>query len=106
MRNGRVCPLVKLAHGTNETDGGAYSMYPTPRANDGKDLLRRGNAWRVREELPLSLMVRLLPERGTFAKSRDWEVKKKDLATGYLNPNLTEWLMGFPQNWTEPESAL
>lgn len=79
MRNGALYPLVRLEPHIHVKD---CSLLPTPRATDaigGGKLGRKRNQWNM----------------------RDWA--RNTCGPGPLNPNLTRWLMGFPEGWIENE---
>jgi hypothetical protein len=95
---------------------GAVRRYPTPKASDGErggrgDLLQvvRGN------ESP-SGHYRSFPTPnagsshwgGTMQEwggSGSWVRDFPELASGQLNPEWVEWLMGFPPGWTDLEDS-
>jgi hypothetical protein len=60
-------------------------MYPTPNARDYRDTtLSPANMNRKSDTLPIKIM--------------------KQKPGGKLNPNFLEFLMGYPQNWTQIET--
>ena len=72
MQNGIVFQLPPLAH---LTDGIVSGSWPTPNAN-GTTL-------------------------GQWGGSTNSIRKNPTLASGKLNPTWVEWLMGFPEGWTD-----
>ena len=90
MQNGIVYPLPPLVL---STDGTEYGLLPTPAASDwkGSPTLKR-----VNERAALSSRGVRLPEH--IARIEQVEVGKN------INPVFVEWLMGFPENWTELSS--
>mgnify|MGYP000853982035 CR=1 FL=1 len=63
---------------------GIAKMFPTPTARDWKDGASIGSA----------------PENGLLGR-----VVNPSPATGSLNPNWVEWLMGYPVGWTDLEDS-
>lgn len=74
--------LVRWVHHTHV---GACSSWPTPKASDGA----RGGMDEVK-------LVRLM-DRGRSGRDLN------DAIGGPANPTWVEWLMGFPQGWTDVE---
>jgi len=58
------------------------AMLPSPKARDWKGKTQRGNYGDTQDALPNAL------ENGTRTGLK-------------LQPNFVEWMMGFPQNWTD-----
>jgi len=85
MRNGEYFPLAHLVHHIHEKE---CSLWPTPMRSDYKG-----------------------PQKNTFkTKNGSWIVRRKsgeygakltDALGGKPNPMWSEWLMGWPLNWTE-----
>lgn len=87
MRSGTVYPQMPLVPLTREIGSGSW---PTPRCSDGMlgmlrsaETIRRSGGHKSRLEDCVSQRENL-PERA-----------------GYLNPPWIEWLMGFPEGWTD-----
>lgn len=72
MRSGRLYPHAPWVPHTHES---GCSLWPTPTASN------RDNAG--------------------GSNSRKAAIKKGTYVSGRVNPNLYEWLMGFPTDWTE-----
>ena len=73
--------LLQLAASVSRTDATGFGLWPTPKARDWKDGTSAGTA------------NRSSPDLGKLVgQSR---------ATGSLNPACVEWLMGFPEGWTD-----
>jgi len=84
-RNGRCYPLPTLAH---RTSASASGLLPTPTAiNYGTN--QGGSAGRV---------GKVRPSLQTMARQGRWPMTTD---TGQLNPTWVEWLMGFPDGWTD-----
>ena len=75
MRNGMLFRQRPLARLTEEI---GFSLWPTPNASDERVWISGFSGLRSRK---------VIPELG---------IKK-----GWINPKLSEWLMGFPINWTD-----
>ena len=80
--------------GCSGRDGGenlrtAVQSFPTPRANDWKGGLP-ANTKSKRAECDF-----YLPDK----------VNKLEQTSGQLNPTWVEWLMGFPEGWTDLERS-
>ena len=79
----------------------AVKMWPTPRANDAEKRGQLSND--IRSGLPAAVQHWRTPQ------ASDWKNKscsKNQLSTqqqvgGQLNPKWVEWLMGFPEGWTD-----
>ncbi len=110
MRNGKCYPRERLEHLTDENESG---FWPTPQKMDGqmKLVLSRVNMLRA------GITIHEAPGKcsGGNSQLRDWcaafpvgvplseLLPILDSITGMLNPQWTEWLMGYPQQWTETE---
>jgi hypothetical protein len=80
MLSGTAFPLPPLVPAISESDCGSSPFFPTPRADGG---CNAGG----------SNSRRTAKRNGTYV-------------SGSINPNLYEWLMGFPTEWTAvPPSA-
>ena len=89
----RMVPTPAAADSQGTTGGGQNSslrthvkMYPTPRASEYKDCGPVGS------------------KSHTHMKDRKYlcaTVKEEDKPSGMLNPTWVEWLMGYPNGWTE-----
>ena len=76
MRNGHVYRLPLLEHLTSEIEP---SLYPTPCASDSRGI--------------------------KASPTPDYPDLRSLAAPGALNPRLSEWLMGFPLEWTDLEHS-
>lgn len=91
-------PIKEKEYGLSDIEnknGGCRLKYPTPTAHDGKgrctqnSLIRKNGASRI-DQLANFVVF------GYFNQDRD-----ETLKTSYqLNPDWTEWLMGWPIGWT------
>ncbi len=95
-RNGTACLLGPLVPGTF---GRGFSWLPTPRAGDTHDhagskaVIANGRVVRESgEDFSISL--------ATMAARNCWSDGHEE-DTGPLNPVWQEWLMGFPEGWTD-----
>lgn len=123
-RNGRYYRRVPLVR---PTEGIGFSLWPTPNAWDGlpfkiNESLEHWEAQRdkwadrgVNKQLPLTIAVKRWPT----PTARDWKdgrsignapmngllgrAVEPSLEAGALNPVWVEWLMGFPEGWTDLE---
>jgi len=76
MRNGIVYRLPPLVP---RMSGKEYGSWPTPQASDNRKVISTfGSCLRSKKAIP---------ELGTL--------------DGWINPVLSEWLMGYPDNWTD-----
>lgn len=90
-------------------------LWPTPRANEYKDTLQSVPPSRQKDPGKCNLTQRVAMER-MFATpcARDYRTGQRkryenparanninDQVGGQLNPTWVEWLMGFPQGWTD-----
>ena len=77
-----------------ETEFGLLgNLWATPQATDGVRVMQ------VRKKEELSNKAK----QGGCSNLREqvhYEINS-DLTNGFLNPEFVEWLMGFPQGWTE-----
>lgn len=105
MRNGRVSqrrPLVPLIDVTGS------SWLPTPTQSVGGYNQSNGKNAAIRSP-SLGLAVVLWPtptEHGNYNRKGSSPTSVDGLATaagGALNPRWVEWLMGFPDGWTDLE---
>lgn len=71
MRSGQLYPHVPWVPHTHERD---CSLWPTPRANGGNN--------------------------AGGSNGRKSAIRNGTYVSGRVNPNLYEWLMGFPTDWT------
>lgn len=76
MRNGHVSRLPLLEHLTSEIE---FSSYPTPCASDSRGIKKQ--------------------------PTPEYPCLRSLAAPGALNPQLSEWLMGFPPGWTDLEHS-
>lgn len=87
IRNGVARPRKPAVHPIAGIDSGSHLTYPTPKANDADN---RGNAGERRRKWP-----------GLHAVVAD-ELGIPIGETIILNPVWIEWLMDWPQGWTDP----
>nr|DAK87130.1 MAG TPA: hypothetical protein [Caudoviricetes sp.] len=92
----------------------AVRLWPTPRANEGKDVLQSVPPSRQKEPGKCNLTQAVALEMLATPCARDyrtgqrrrWEDPKRannlnDQIGGQLNPMWVEWLQGFPIGWTD-----
>lgn len=92
----------------------AVRLWPTPRANEGKDVLQSVPPSRQKEPGKCNLTQAVALEMLATPCARDyrtgqrrrWEDPKRannlnDQIGGQLNPTWVEWLQGFPIGWTD-----
>jgi len=95
MLRGVLSEHTMLVHHTKETEYGYW--LPTPSTSEsGYNRSASPNA-KLRPSLGYMARHNLWPNQNTVTLNRD--VKRTD--GGLLNPNWTEWLMGWPIGWTE-----
>lgn len=82
MRSGTAYQLPSLVRVTDATVSGSW---PTPLASEGKGGIQKN----------------LLTTRPSGARR---QIGLRDVLGGHPNPQWLEWLMGFPDNWTELSS--
>lgn len=107
--------LSELGTGDRGCSSSESRMWPTPRANEGKDVLHSVPPSRQKDPGKCNLTQRVAMER-MFATQcardyRTWQRKQyenqaranniNDQVGGQLNPTWVEWLMGFPPGWTD-----
>ena len=88
---------------------GRVKLWPTPRANEGKDVLQSVPPSRQKEpgkcNLTQAVALRLLTTPcASDATGSTGGTNHRSLRTdvaGKLNPAFVEWLMGFPIGWTD-----
>lgn len=78
-RNGELFRLADQVAAARHIDGNEYSLWPTPTARDWKDVGCLDN----------------VPENGLLGRVF------KNRTGQNLSPTFSEWLMGFPEGWTE-----
>ena len=93
----------------------AVRLYPTPRANEGKDGLKHVPPSRMKDPGKCNLTQAVAMDQ-MFATpcARDYRTGQRkryenkarannlnDQIAGQLNPTWVEWLMGFPIGWTD-----
>ena len=94
-----------------ETSG---KLYPTPRANEGKDRLQHVPPSRMKSPGKCNLTQAIAMElmfatpcaadsTGSTGGANRRRLRKD--ASGQLNPEWVEWLMGFPSGWSELEPS-
>ena len=86
--NGRCYPLPTWAHRTSESASGSW---PTPTAGDAKSAGNR-NSEHSKAHAGVSLTDACLTGESSTPRSE---------VSGQLNPTWVEWLMGFPDGWTD-----
>ena len=92
----------------------AARLWPTPRANEGKDVLQSVPPSRQKEPgkcnltqaVALEMLATPCARDYRTGKRRRWEDPKRannlnDQIGGQLNPTWVEWLQGFPIGWTD-----
>ena len=123
MRSGIVSPLPPLALLTAGTASGSSLPWQTPVADDAVD--RKAGKWKARGEPKPSAPVKLWPtasardykdtpgmarvgkggrDRTDQLARRVYAVENTPAGGGLLNPPWVEWLMGFPEGWTDLHS--
>jgi hypothetical protein len=87
MRNGTAYALEPLDFHKSVT---GFGYWPTPTKSDGKRL---------------SLKLHSLTKRVRFTTGNKWNYMEHAAETldGFPSPELGEWVMGYPRNWTLPE---
>lgn len=116
--------LFRLVPSMLRTEETGYSLWPTPTANDGNNITFPPAA-RNWDSVPGEIMRRFYP---TPTASQDYKPIRKlapsekngdhgtmlvgaigekhpELIGKSLNPQFSEWLMGFPITWTELEPS-
>ncbi len=103
------CSVLKLRLSERGTGERECSLWPTPRANEGKDVLQSVPPSRQKEpgkcNLTNAVAMRLLTTpcaadaTGTTG-GKNHRSLRTDVA-GQLNPMWVEWLQGFPIGWTD-----
>ena len=88
----------------------AVKLWPTPRANEGKDRLQHVPPSRMEDHGKCNLTQAIAMERlfttpcAADATGTTGGANHRSLQTdvaGQLNPTWVEWLMGFPIGWTD-----
>ena len=92
----------------------AIRLYPTPRANEGKDSLTHVPPSRMKSPGECNLTQCIALERLFTTKCAadstgstgggDHRISRPDVS-GQLNPEWVEWLMGFPAGWSALEPS-
>ena len=114
------CFIMKLRLSAPSTDGPECSssglkMWPTPRANEYKDVIQSVPPSRMKDpgkcNLTQAVAMNLMFATPCARDYRTWQRKRydnpgrannlNDQIGGQLNPTWVEWLMGFPIGWTD-----
>lgn len=85
-------PLFRLVPSMPDTDEIASGLWPTPTASEAIDCAREVS-WNARSP-------RIKSNQGT-----DGQARIGDIVGGRPHPRLLEWLMGYPDRWTETEDS-
>lgn len=103
--DGQLWELMMSKHLTKEKEyglsdienknGGCRLKYPTPTAHDGKGRCTQNSLIRKNGESRMSQLCNFVVF-GDFNQDRDKAIK----ISYQLNPDWTEWLMGWPIGWT------
>jgi hypothetical protein len=110
--------LFQLAPSTPRTDEIASGLWQTPRASDGKGsaspesamgaVRRMGGPTNLPEQTQLvehrlwpTPTAHLAKETNAPSEATRNEPTISSLVGGSLNPTWVEWLMGFPEGWTD-----
>lgn len=76
---------------------GVTKLWPTPRNNSGPS--------KDAHHLSLDGAVKLLPTPDANCWKGGAENQRKGQLNGQLNPVFVEWLMGFPEGWTDLDAS-
>lgn len=104
--DGVLYPLQKLERRTKEIDGG-YLPTPTATNYGSNQGGAQGRIGKIRPSLETMARKNLWPTPTTRERDNNPSGRKRkspDLSArvgGPLNPQWVEWLMGYPQGWTE-----
>jgi hypothetical protein len=91
MRNGELWEQTPLAHPTDEKE---FGYLPTPTASDQFNGNTKGIEYRNKR------IIRTSQTTGTEFGAKLTDFYR--LINGVnLHPNFAEWMMGWPQGWTE-----
>ena len=91
-------PIKEKEYGLSDIEnknGGCRLKYPTPTAHDGKGRCTHNSLIRKNGESRMSQLCNFVVF-GDFNQDRDKIIK----ISYQLNPDWTEWLMGWPIGWT------
>ena len=96
MQNGTAYPLPTLDDLIYET---AYGFWPTPTACLAHSGFSIGTAIKVKQG------IRKRKSGATIGSSLKWDARfiedYQQNKSGFPNPRFLEWLMDYPENWTE-----
>ena len=114
------CSILRLRLSERGTDDQGYSspaspMWPTPRANEYKDVLQSVPPSRKKDPGKCNLTQAVAMDQMLATPcARDYRTGQRkryenkarannlnDQIGGQLNPTWVEWLMGFPPGWTD-----
>lgn len=108
------CSVLKLRLSALGTGEQGCSLWPTPRANEGKDVLQSVPPSRQKEPGKCNLTQAVAMEMLATPCARDYRTGQRkryenpkrannlnDQIGGQLNPTWVEWLQGFPIGWTD-----
>ena len=108
------CSNLKLRLSALGTGEPGCSLWPTPRANEGKDVLQSVPPSRQKEPGKCNLTQAVAMEMLATPCARDYRTGQRkryenperannlnDQIGGQLNPTWVEWLQGFPIGWTD-----
>lgn len=108
------CSNLKLRLSERGTGERECSLWPTPRANEGKDVLQSVPPSRQKEPGKCNLTQAVAMEMLATPCARDYRTGQRkryenpkrannlnDQIGGQLNPAWVEWLQGFPIGWTD-----
>jgi hypothetical protein len=120
--------LVPQTHPTDETEfGSSLEMWATPRTSDttaGRTLNEKGQRISKSSDLVFGANLADQVKMWPTPRARDWKmtgdvanwkesnigdtylrraVAETDETPGSLNPQWVEWLMGYPEGWTDLE---
>jgi hypothetical protein len=91
-----------------EAQGKLPKMWPTPTVDDASNVNPKPNRFRglvaaVNETWPTPTAVDTFTPASRSNPTLGDAARTADSSTGKLNPMWVEWLMGFPEGWTDLE---